>query len=176
MEKNHRRNREITGDKILLVGVSEKPLEMSLREAQSRADDEGLDLVEIAVNDKGQPVCKVMDYGAFLYHEAKRMHENQKKNRDHEIKEMRFRPVTDEGDFNTKVKQMVGFLEKGHKVKVAIRFKGREITFAQAGFEMMGKISAALESIAKSEIQQKVEGRQLTGMFSPLANRPKAKT
>ena len=169
MEKRqHRRNEQITGASVLLIKDGGKPEPTALREALAWAWDRELDLVEIAVNN-GMSVCKAMDYGAFKYHESKRQQENSKKNRDCEIKEMRFRPVTDEGDFQTKLRQMSGFLEKGHKVKVAIRFKGREVTHANIGFEMMGKIAASLSEIAKAEYREKLEGRQLVGMFSPLA-------
>ena len=151
----------------MLVQGEGKPILVRTSEALSSAYDQSLDLVEIAVNN-GLPVCKVMDYGAHLYHESKKQQENAKRNREQEVKEMRFRPVTDDADFETKVRQMSSFLEKGHKVKVAIRFKGREIAHAEAGFQMMGKIVETLTEHAKADVQNKIDGRQIVALFSPL--------
>lgn len=167
-EKFYRRNGEIRGQKVMVIQDSGDSKVLFLNEALNFAGEQELDLVEVGFNTvKSMPVCKVMDYGAFIFKEKKKQQENAKKNKELEIKEVRLRPVTDEGDFSTKLKQIVGFLEKGHRVRVAVKFKGREITHADAGLEMIDRVSEAVNNFAVKENDAKMDGKQLIGLFAP---------
>lgn len=176
MEKRLRKNEQITRvAQVMLVEDDAKPEVISFEAAMERAVERSLDLVEIGPN-QVPPVCKIMDFGAHLYQEAKKLSQSQKKGREQEVKEMRFRPATDDGDFNTKSKQLKGFLEKGHKVKVTIRFKGREIAHAQMGFEMIQRVSQMVEEAGQLESPAKMEGRQLVTMFAPAKGKKKSES
>lgn len=167
MEKKHLRNEQIEATSVLLIGSDGKPHgSIPIENALQMAEEDGLDLVEMSSNG-AQSVCKIMDYGSFLYHENKKKHDSQVKNKGHDIKEMRFRPVTDDGDFQTKVRQIIGFLQKGHPVKVAIRFKGREISNMRSGFEMLEKITQSVSECGQNDSPARAEGKQVVGMFLP---------
>lgn len=168
MDKKFNRNGEIRATQVMLVSDGAKPEVMTLNQALDLAYEQDLDLVEINPN-QDPPVCKVMDYGAFLYKEAKRQHENQKNSREQEVKEIRLRPVTDEGDVKTKVRQIQKFLEEGHKVRMVMRFKGREITFNKLGFELIERMQQLVGEVAKVEANPKMEGRQIVCILAPEA-------
>lgn len=177
MEKRFRKNEQIwvRGGRVMLVG-GDKPEVVSIGEAKARAEEQDLDLVEIGPN-QDPPVCKIMDYGAFLYHEAKKQQEQQRGAKQRELKEMRLSPRTDDGDFETKARQMLGFLEHGHKVKVSMRFRGREITHPELGLQMFNKLAQELAVAGQMETAPKMEGRQMMALFSPIKKTaaPKAK-
>ena len=176
MEKRFRKNEQITRvAQVMLVEEGQKPQVMGLEQALSLAYERELDLVEIGPN-QSPPVCKIMDFGAHLYQESKKLAQSQKKGREQEVKEMRFRPATDEGDFNTKSKQLRAFLEKGHKVKVTIRFRGREIAHSRIGFEMIQRVSQVVEEAGQLESPAKMEGRQLVTIFAPSKGKRKEQT
>lgn len=139
---------------------------LSRDEALERAEDEGLDLVEIQPNAE-PPVCKIMDFGKFKFEQQKKANEAKKKSKQFEIKELKFRPVTDEGDYQIKLRNMRKFLEDGDKVKVNIRFRGREMSHQELGREMAARIEADLGEDIIIESRPRLEGRQMVMMIAP---------
>ena len=124
------------------------------------AEDADVDLVEIAPN-ATPPVCRLMDYGKFRYQEAKA------KQKVIQVKEVKFRPVTDENDFQTKLRSLVRFLTDGDKAKVTLRYRGREMAHQQFGMDLMDRIKAELADVAQVEHQPKLEGRQMIMVLAP---------
>jgi translation initiation factor IF-3 len=143
-----------------MVGV------LSREEALQLAEDAGLDLVEIQPN-ADPPVCKVMDFGKFRFEQQKKANEAKKKTKQVEIKEMKFRPVTDEGDYQIKLRNMRRFLEEGDKIKVNIRFRGREMSHQELGREMAARIEGDLGEDIVIESRPRLEGRQMVMMIAP---------
>jgi translation initiation factor IF-3 len=132
--------------------------------AEAEAAD--LDLVEIAPLAK-PPVCRIMDFGKFKYHEAKKQHEAKQKQKQIQIKEIKFRPGTDEGDYQIKMRNLMRFLGDGDKVKVTLRFRGREMTHQEFGVRLIDRIKEETESAATVEQYPKLEGRQMVMMLAP---------
>ena len=130
------------------------------------ADEAGLDLVEISPN-ASPPVCKVMDFGKFKYEQQKREAEARKKQHVIEIKEVKFRPNTDTNDYDVKLRNVVRFLQDGDKVKVTLRFRGREMAHQNIGAELLKRVAADIEEIGKVENMPKMEGRQMIMMIAP---------
>ena len=130
------------------------------------AQEAGLDLVEISPN-ATPPVCKIMDFGKFKYEQQKRESEARKKQKTIEVKEVKLRPGTDDHDFERKVGDAIKFLEKGDKVKVTLRFRGREMAHQNLGREQLEKIAERIEGIGKIENMPKMEGRQMVMMIGP---------
>lgn len=141
---------------------------MSAREAQSLADEAGYDLVKIAPT-AVPPVCRIMDYGKYRFEQAKKEKEARKNQHIVDIKEVRLGLNTDVGDFNTKVNQATKFLEHGDKVKVNIRFRGREMAHPELGLEPMRRFAEALAEIAVVEKPAKIEGRNMQMFLAPKA-------
>lgn len=140
---------------------------MTLTEAQALADANTLDLVEISPNAE-PPVCKVMDYGKFLFEKSKALKEQKKKQKQIQVKEIKFRPGTDEGDYQVKLRNLRRFLEGGDKAKVTIRFRGREMAHQEIGIELLNRVKADLEEIAVCEsFPRRVEGRQMIMVLAP---------
>lgn len=139
---------------------------MSLAKAKDFADDAGMDLVEIAPN-ADPPVCRIMDYGKFLYGESKKKQEAKKKQKQITVKEVKFRPVTDIGDYTVKVNRLKQFLEEGNKTKVTMRFRGREMAFPELGMEMLKRVASDLEELGEIEQHPKMEGRQMVMVLAP---------
>lgn len=169
MEKRYLRNHEITVPRVLVIGDDGKPLgEMPTSAARRLAEEQFLDLVQISPNQL-VPVCKIIDFGAFLYKEKKRQQANAAQSKTIEIKEIRLRPGIDDGDFKTKAKQASGFLEKGHKVKLSLRFKGREISHAEIGADVLRRFGDELvqSGIGLYEVEPKMDGRQMFALLSP---------
>ena len=135
------------------------------REALNIAEDRGLDLVEVASNAK-PPVCRIMDYGKFLYENAKKQKEAKKKQHTVNLKEMRFRPKTDEHDYQFKLKHVIQFLESGAKVKVFVIFRGREMVHKERGYEIIERLKTDLAEYADPEERSKMEGRNLSLIFT----------
>ncbi len=151
-----------------LVGIDSEPLGiMSLEEAFAKAEEIDIDLVEIAPN-ASPPVCRLMDYGKFKYAESKRLHEQKLKQKQVQIKEVKFRPATDSGDYNIKVRNITRFLEGGDKVKCTLRFRGREITHQEFGLDLLRRVQADLEEVAVVEQFPKMEGRQMVMVLAPV--------
>ena len=131
------------------------------------AQKDGLDLVEISP-DAEPPVCKVMDYGKHVFDIKKKLAQQKKKQKQTQVKEMKFRPGTDEGDYQIKLRSLVRFLENGDKAKVTLRFRGREMAHQELGAEMMKRVEADLSELAQVEQYPKLEGRQMTMVLAPL--------
>ncbi len=149
----------------------------SIDQAQSIADAAGLDLVEIAPN-ADPPVCRVMDYGKFKYDQAIKQKQARKNQTKIEIKEMKFRPKIDVGDYETKKKHVLRFLEAGNKVKITIMFRGREMVHPDLGLSILERLADDLKDVAVVENQPKMEGRNMHMLIAPIAkkdSKPKKK-
>lgn len=139
---------------------------LSRDEALALAEDAGLDLVEIQPH-ADPPVCRIMDFGKFMFEQQKRANAAKKKQKVVEIKELKFRPTTDDGDYNIKMRNLRRFLEEGDKVKVNIRFRGREMAHQELGLEMAKRIEADLGEDVVVEQRPRLEGRQMIMMIAP---------
>lgn len=137
-----------------------------MRDALQRAEDAELDLVEIAPNAE-PPVVRIMDYGKFKYEESKKKHEAKLKQKQVQIKEIKFRPGTDENDYQIKLRNLIRFLEDGDKAKITLRFRGREITHQEIGLALLKRVEADLSEIAVVEQFPKMEGRQMVMLLAP---------
>jgi len=139
---------------------------VSLRQALTLAEEAEIDLVEIAPQ-AVPPVCRLMDYGKFKYHESKKQHEARLKQKQVQVKEVKFRPGTDEGDYQVKLRNLIRFLEEGDKAKVTLRFRGREITHQELGLALLKRVEADLQDYAVTEQFPKMEGRQMVMVLGP---------
>lgn len=139
---------------------------MPLQEALQAAEEAELDLVELVPTAK-PPVCRVMDYGKFLFEENKKKHAAKKKQKQIQVKEVKFRPGTDEGDYNVKLRNATRFLEHGDKVKVTLRFRGREMAHQELGTQMLKRIENDLSELSTVEQFPKMEGRQMVMVLTP---------
>ena len=168
VERKHRLNREIMAPTVRLNGVNNEPLGIvSLQEALRLSGEADVDLVEIAAA-ADPPVCRLMDYGKFKYQEQKRAAEAKAKQKVIEVKEVKFRPGTDEGDYNIKMRNLRRFIaEDGDKGKVTLRFRGREITHQDIGMRLLERIRDELADVAVVEHMPKLEGRQMIMVLSP---------
>ena len=135
-------------------------------EALAMASDAGLDLVEVAPN-ADPPVCKILDFGKFKYEEQKKKNEARKKQKIIEVKEIKLRPSIDDHDYDVKMRSMVKFIDEGDKVKVTMRFRGRELAHQELGMDVLVRVKGDLEEIAKVEQMPRMEGRQMTMVMSP---------
>ena len=140
-------------------------------EALAMAEEAGLDLVEIQPT-ADPPVCRIMDYGKFKFEAQKKANAAKKKQKIVEIKELKFRPTTDEGDYNIKLRNLRRFLEEGDKVKVNIRFKGREMAHQELGMQMAARIEKDLADEVVIEQRPRLEGRQMIMMIAPKRKQP----
>lgn len=136
------------------------------RQALEMAEEAGLDLVEIAPLAK-PPVCKLMDFGKFKYQESKKAHEAKLKQKQIQVKEVKLRPGTDENDYQIKLRNMTRFLQDGDKVKVTLRFRGREMAHQEFGVRQLERIKADLEAVGMVEQFPKLEGRQMVMVLAP---------
>ena len=162
-----RLNDEITARECRLIGFDGAQLGIyTVAQAQRVADDQNLDLVEIAPNAE-PPVCRIMDYGKFRFEQLKKEKEAKKNQKVVEIKEIRMSPSIDTNDFNTKVKSAVKFLNDGNRVKVTVRFRGREMAHTSLGQELLKKFGADCSEIATIAKDAKLEGRNMSMFLSP---------
>ena len=143
---------------------------VSLNEALEAAQKESLDLVEISP-DAAPPVCKIMDYGKHVFDAKKKVALQKKKQKQTQVKEMKFRPGTDQGDYDIKLRNLTRFLENGDKTKVTLRFRGREMAHQQLGMDMMKRIEADLAVLAQVEQFPKMEGRQMIMVLAPRSKK-----
>ena len=139
---------------------------MNLREAFAKAEELELDLVEIAPNAQ-PPVVRIMDYGKFKYQESKRKHEAKLKQKQIQVKEVKFRPGTDDGDYNVKVRNLTRFLNEGDKAKITLRFRGREMAHQELGLALLKRVDADLAEYGVVEQFPKMEGRQMVMVMAP---------
>ena len=150
-----------------MVGVEGEQLGIvKIVDALRQAEEADLDLVEIAPTAQ-PPVAKIMDYGKFKYQESKKQHEAKLKQKQVQIKEIKFRPGTDEGDYQIKLRNLIKFLEEGDKTKITLRFRGREMAHQEIGMNQLRRVAADLAELAVVEQFPKMEGRQLVMMLAP---------
>ncbi|WP_219220355.1 translation initiation factor IF-3 [Variovorax boronicumulans] len=173
-ERQHRLNREIMAPEVRLVGPENEPLGvMSISEALRLAGEADVDLVEV-VAAANPPVCRLIEYGKFKYHEQKKAAEAKSKQKVIEVKEIKFRPGTDDGDYNIKMRNIKRFLEEGDKCKITLRFRGREITHQELGLALLQRIRDELGDTILVEQFPKLEGRQMIMMIAPGRKKPGA--
>jgi translation initiation factor IF-3 len=140
---------------------------VSINEALIKAAEAGVDLVEISPNAE-PPVCRIMDYGKFLYEKSKSAKEQKKKQKIIQVKEIKFRPGTDEGDYQVKLRNLIRFLEEGDKTKITLRFRGREMAHQQIGLDMLNRLKEDLALLAVVEsFPSRIEGRQMIMVLAP---------
>ncbi len=168
VERKHRLNREILAPNVRLNGLNNEPLGIvTIQEALRLSGEADVDLVEIAAT-ADPPVCRLMDYGKFKYQEQKKAAEAKSKQKVIEVKEVKFRPGTDDGDYNIKMRNLRRFIaEDGDKGKVTLRFRGREITHQDIGMRMLERIRDELADVAIVEHMPKLEGRQMIMVLAP---------
>jgi translation initiation factor IF-3 len=160
-------NTEIASLKVRLVDERGEMIGVvSRNDALARATEAGLDLVEVAAN-ADPPVCKILDFGKFKYEEQKRKNEARKKQKVIEVKEIKLRPSIDDHDYDVKMRSMNKFLEEGDKVKVTMRFRGRELAHQEIGMDVLMRVRNELETLSKVEQHPRMEGRQMTMVLSP---------
>ena len=163
-----RLNEQITVRECRLIGFDGTQLGIyPVAQAQRVADDQGLDLVEIAPNAE-PPVCRIMDYGKFKYDQAIKAKQARKNQSKIETKEMKFRPKIDVGDYTTKKKHVLRFLDAGNKVKITIMFRGREMAHPEQGLSILERLADDLKDVAVVENQPKMEGRNIHMLIAPL--------
>ncbi len=162
-------NDRIRAPEIRLIGAEGENLGVQPpRRAMELAEQAGLDLVEISPN-ANPPVCKIMDFGKFKYEQQKRESEARKKQKIIEVKEVKFRPGTDIHDYDVKMRNVLKFLEKGDKVKITLRFRGREMAHQNLGRELLERVAEDVKELGKVENMPKMEGRQMIMMIGPVA-------
>ncbi len=150
-----------------LVGIENEALGIvKLADAFRKSEELDVDLVEIAPQ-AVPPVCRLMDYGKFKYQEAKKQHEAKLKQKVIQVKEVKFRPGTDDGDYNVKLRNLVRFLEEGDKTKITLRFRGREMAHQEIGMRMLERLRTDLDEVGQVEQMPKMEGRQMIMVLSP---------
>ena len=150
-----------------MTGKDNEPLGVvSLEEANRQAEEAALDLVEIAPT-ATPPVVRIMDFGKFKYGEAKRRHEAKQKQKQIQVKEVKFRPGTDEGDYQIKLRNLIRFIEEGDKAKITLRYRGREMAHQEFGIRLLERVKADLEQYAQVEQFPKMEGRQMIMVMAP---------
>ena len=167
----HQINEEIRDKEVRLISNDGEQLGIvAIQKAQEIAVEKGMDLVKIAPQAK-PPVCKIMDYGKFRFEQAKREREARKNQRVVEIKEIRLTPNIDIGDLNTKVKNACRFLKDGDKVKVSVRFRGREVTHSSLGQDLLHRFAELCSECSTVEKQPKLEGRQMLMFLAPAKDK-----
>jgi translation initiation factor IF-3 len=143
---------------------------VSIEAARTISSEANLDLVEISPNAE-PPVCRIMDYGKFRFEESKKLQTAKKKQKQTQVKEIKFRPGTDVGDYNIKLRKLVSFLEEGDRTKVTLRFRGREMAHQELGMELLQRVKADLEEYGTVEQEPKMEGRLMVMVLAPKRNR-----
>jgi len=167
-EKANRINGEIRVPELRLIGVDGEQLGIvKLSQALQLSEEHDVDLVEIAPN-ATPPVCRLMDYGKFKYQEQKRQAEARAKQKVIHIKEVKFRPGTDEGDYQVKLRNLRRFIEEGDKAKVTLRFRGREMAHQELGMRVLERVKADLGETVQVEAMPKMEGRQMVMVLAPI--------
>ncbi len=143
---------------------------VSIEEAHKIAGEVSLDLVEISPNAE-PPVCRIMDYGKFRFEESKKLQTAKKKQKQTQVKEIKFRPGTDIGDYNIKLRKLIAFLEDGDRTKVTLRFRGREMAHQELGLQLLQRVKADLEEHGTVEQEPKMEGRLMVMVLAPKKNK-----
>ncbi|WP_184330182.1 translation initiation factor IF-3 [Povalibacter uvarum] len=165
--KRVRRNEEITSPKLRIIDANGAQAGVMTRfDALAMAQAAELDLVEVSPT-ADPPVCRIMDFGKFLFEQNKKAHAAKRKQKQIQIKEVKFRPGTEEGDYQVKLRNLIRFLQEGDKAKVTLRFRGREMAHQEVGRELLGRVQADLAAHAQVEQNPMMEGRQMVMMFGP---------
>ena len=166
-EKPHRINGEIRVPEVRLIGIEGEQLGVvKTSDALQLAEENEVDLVEIAPT-AAPPVCRLMDYGKFKYQEQKRQQEAKSKQKIIQVKEVKFRPGTDEGDYQVKLRNLRRFIEEGDKAKVTLRFRGREMAHQELGMRVLERVRDDLTELCQVEAMPKLEGRQMVMVLAP---------
>ena len=166
-EKRNRVNGEIRAERLRLIGEDGTQLGIvSVDEALAEAEQRGFDVVEMSPN-ADPPVCRLMDYGKFQFQQSKKKQAARRRQQQTQIKEVKFRPGTDDGDYRVKLRNLRRFLDHGHKIKVTLWFRGREMAHQELGLKLLRRIEGDLEPEAKLEQFPKLEGRRLTMVMTP---------
>jgi translation initiation factor IF-3 len=174
-ERTQRINIEINAPEVRLIGANGEQVGIvPIAQALKMAEEAEVDLVEIAPLAK-PPVCKLMDYGKFKYREAKKAHEAKLKQKQIHVKEVKFRPGTDEGDYKIKLRNLIKFLEEGDKAKVTLRYRGREMAHQEFGVRLIERVKKDLDPYAVVEQFPKMEGRQLIMVLAPKKGKKEVK-
>ncbi|TMH17454.1 MAG: translation initiation factor IF-3 [Betaproteobacteria bacterium] len=174
-ERTQRINIEINAPEVRLIGAAGEQVGIvPIAQALKMAEEAEVDLVEIAPLAK-PPVCKLMDYGKFKYREAKKAHEAKLKQKQIHVKEVKFRPGTDEGDYKIKLRNLIKFLDEGDKTKVTLRYRGREMAHQEFGVRLIERVKQDLEPHAVVEQYPKMEGRQLIMVLAPKKGKKEIK-
>ncbi len=162
-----RRNDEIEAKEIRVIGSDGEQVGVLSREAALQlASESAMDLVEISPT-AVPPVCRIMDFGKFLFETNKKAHAAKRKQKQIQVKEIKFRPGTDKGDYEIKMRNLVRFLEAGDKAKVTLRFRGREMAHQEIGVQLLQKVRQDLEAIGTVEQFPRMEGRQMVMVIAP---------
>ncbi|MCH6572472.1 MAG: translation initiation factor IF-3 [Proteobacteria bacterium] len=165
--KRVRRNDEISASQVRVIDADgEQAGILDLEDAKQKAYDLGLDLVEVSPNAE-PPVCRIMDFGKYLFEQNKKAHSARKNQRTIHVKEVKFRPGTDESDYQVKMKNLVKFLTQGDKTKVTLRFRGREMAHKDLGRKLLERVRSDLEEIMVVEQMPQLEGRQMVMVLAP---------
>ncbi|MDX1824287.1 MAG: translation initiation factor IF-3 [Thiohalomonadales bacterium] len=165
--KKTRVNDEITAQELRVINAEgEQVGVVSLDEALNLAYEADMDLVEVAP-DSSPPVCRIMDYGKYLFEENKKRHAAKKKQKQIQIKEVKFRPGTEEGDYQVKLRNLTRFLNHGDKAKVTLRFRGREMAHQELGLQLLKRVEEDLAEIGTVEQYPRLEGRQMVMVIGP---------
>ncbi|MGY0219359.1 translation initiation factor IF-3 [Endozoicomonadaceae bacterium StTr2] len=160
-------NENIRAKEVRLIGVDGEQIGIvDIRDALEKAKEAGVDLVELNPNAE-PPVCKVMDYGKHQYEQKKQKAAAKKKQVQTQVKEVKFRPGTEEGDYQVKLRNLVRFLEEGNKAKVSLRYRGREMAHQELGMELLNRVEKDLIELGTVEQRPKMEGRQLIMVIAP---------
>ncbi|MDH3915838.1 MAG: translation initiation factor IF-3 [Chromatiales bacterium] len=165
--KRVRRNLDINAEEVRVIGADGQQVGvLPIEEARQLATDQTLDLVEVSPNAE-PPVCRVMDYGKYIFEQNKKAHAAKKKTKQIQVKEVKFRPGTDQGDYAVKLRNLTRFLTGGDKAKVTLRFRGREMAHRELGAKLLERVRDDLAELAQVEQFPKMEGRQMTMVLSP---------
>jgi translation initiation factor IF-3 len=163
----YRLNENIDAAEVRLVGAGGEQIGVvPLEEAKKLAEESSLDLVEISPQAE-PPVCKVMDYGKFRFEEQKKRQASRKRQKQTQVKEIKFRPGTDIGDYNVKLRNLTKFLNEGDKVKVTLRFRGREMAHQELGRDLLKRVEGDLQELGSVEQFPRMEGRQMVMVLAP---------
>ena len=166
-EKRVRVNNQIRADKVRAVMPDGEQLVLTVDAAIQKAESFGLDLVEVSPNAE-PPVCKIMDYGKFLYKQEKKKKDSKKNQKRVTLKEIKLRPFTEEHDFSFKKKHIETFIQKGFKVRIRMQFRGRELAHIDIGSTLMKRLIEELKETAKVEMEPKMSGRMMIMVFAPI--------
>ena len=166
-ERDDRKNHQINAPRVRVIGADGSQVGiMMTRDAVAKAEESGLDLVEVSPN-ADPPVCKIMDYGKYIYQKDKAAQAARKKQKQIQVKEVKFRPTTEEGDYQTKLRALTRFIEEGDKIKITVRYRGREMVHQELGHKLLDRVRADLDALAIVEQMPRLEMKSTVMIMSP---------